>query len=73
MDDIFTYLTHLPRGIREMITPCENGYTIYLDESLDEQERLNAYTHAIGHIANSDYEKSDVQEIEARAHGIVAP
>jgi hypothetical protein len=56
-----------------MIAPCENGYTIYLDESLDEQGRLSAYTHAIGHIANSDYEKSDVQELESRAHGIVAP
>jgi len=69
MVDIFTYIVPLPRGIREMVTPCADGYTVYLDESLSQEGRLKAYLHALYHIEHDDFSKDDVQMIELEAHG----
>ncbi len=68
MDDVYIYFIHLPPGISELVTPCLEGYTIYIDESLDEAHRLKAYEHAIEHIRSNDFERADVQTIEAEAH-----
>lgn len=68
MDDVYAYLTRLPRGVREMVAPCADGYTVYIDERLSEPARLAAYNHAVLHIRNGDFERYDVQEIEALAH-----
>ena len=68
MDEIFVYYVSLPDGINEMITPCLEGYTIYIDEKLDDFSKMKSYLHAIDHIRNLDYEKEDVQSIEADAH-----
>lgn len=68
MDDIFVYLTDLPDGIREMVTPCLDGYTVYIDARQSREECQKAYMHALQHIRNHDFEKDDVQEIEAKAH-----
>ena len=55
--------------IREFVTPNEDGsYTIFLNARLSEEEQREAYKHAIGHIENNDFEKYDVQSIEAEAH-----
>lgn len=68
MDDIFVYYTKLPPRINELVTPCNDGYTVYIDERLDKTSRIKAYMHAIKHIINNDFEKDDVQEIENTAH-----
>ncbi len=68
MDDIFVYYTKLPQGVTEVITPCLGGYTLYLDENISDEKRFQAYMHALGHIHNKDFEKHDVQIIEAQAH-----
>lgn len=68
MDDIFVYLVDLPPAIAEMITPCESGFTIYLNARLSYQDRIKAYTHALRHVDRNDWDKTDVQQIEYEAH-----
>lgn len=73
MDDIYVYTVDLPRHIDEMVTPCVGGYTVYLSSRLDEAQRLKAYKHALHHIENDDFSRTDVQQIEAEAHGLAKP
>lgn len=69
MDNIYTYLVKLPNGIKEMVTPCVDGYTVYISIDLDRTGQLKAYDHAMEHIKNNDFaSEEDVQAIEARAH-----
>lgn len=68
MPDAYTYVVPLPDGITEIVTPCSDGFTIYINLKLDEQQRKNAYNHAVRHILRGDFEKIDVQEIESNAH-----
>lgn len=70
MADIYTYLAPLPRGIREIVAPCADGYTIYLDESLSHEDRISAYNHALFHIEHDFSIKDNVQMIELKAHGV---
>ena len=68
MDDVYVYLEPLPDGIKEMITPCVGGYTIYLDPRQSFESMRDSYKHALLHIENHDFEKKDVQEIELLSH-----
>ena len=68
MDDIFVYLIDLPPKVAEMITPCECGFTVYLNAKLSYQDRVKTYTHALKHIERNDWNKYDVQIIEKEAH-----
>ena len=68
MDDIFVYFAPLPDGVHEMVVPCLEGYTVYIDEKQDDFCRARSYLHAIDHIRGRDHEKEDVQSIEAFAH-----
>ena len=72
-DDIYVYLRPLPEGINELVMPCADGYTVYIADRLDQEHQWKAYEHALRHIANNDFERTDVQEIEAIAHGISEP
>ena len=62
------YLVDLPDHINEMVTPCLDGYTIYLNARLTYAGRVSAYHHAIKHIERNDFEKDDVQTIEKENH-----
>lgn len=73
MDDVYVYILDLPGNVTEMVVPCLDGYTIYLDARLSPSESLEAYNHALFHIRNHDFEKSDVQQIEASAHNKKSP
>lgn len=68
MDDIWIYFISLPDGIAEMVTPCADGYTVYINERLGEEQRITAFKHALKHIENMDFEKHDVQNIETNTH-----
>lgn len=69
MDNVFTYLVDLPDGLNEIVAPCADGnFTVYIDARLDNVQRQKAYQHAIRHIQNDDFSKTDVQEIEYEAH-----
>ena len=71
MDNIYTYLMKLPPKIHEMVTPCEDGYTVYINNELDEKHRVIAYKHALTHIINNDFDSDEsVQEIEKGAHDV---
>ena len=67
-DDVFVYFNPLPDGVNEMIAPCDGGYTVLIDprQSHDGVER--SYRHALKHINNDDFEREEVQQIEADAH-----
>jgi len=68
MDDIYVYVVDLPDKINEMVTPCEGGYTVYINKKLSEYKALRAFHHAVGHVVYNDWEKSAVQTIEREAH-----
>ena len=69
MADAYVYLLDLPAGVNEMVTLCEdNDYTIYINGRLCDHKRREAYRHALAHIERDDFEKTDVQQIEADAH-----
>ena len=68
MDDIFVYYVGLPDGVHEIVMPCSDGFTIYINEKLDKSECLKAYEHALKHIRANDWGKEDVQEVEYHAH-----
>ena len=67
--DVFTYLANLPPGIDEFITEMPDGnYTIYLEASNTREQWESSYLHALKHIEEYDFQKTDAQEIEYKAH-----
>jgi hypothetical protein len=69
MDDIFVYRIRMPDMIREAVTPCEDGYTIYIDDRLDDVHAYAAYQHALDHIRYGDLDNiGNVQKVEWKAH-----
>lgn len=67
-EPVFVYHVPLPDGVHEIVLPCPDGHTIYIDNRLNFEESLKAYHHALHHIEQNDFEKSDVQEVEHAAH-----
>lgn len=58
----------------EFVTKNEDdSYTVFINARIGYQAQLDAYQHAIRHIENDDFEKNDVQQIEAVAHGLADP
>lgn len=68
MDNVFVYLIDMPIATKEMITPCADGYTVYINARLSKTQQQSAYLHAMTHIRNNDFEDYDVQKVELRAH-----
>jgi|GEM_PF-1983522 len=67
--DVNVVLLDFPRKGNEMVIPNEDGsFTIMINARLSHKGQLDAYWHAIKHIENEDFEKDDVQSIEAIAH-----
>ena len=55
----------------ELVTPNEDGsYTILINARMSYEKQKEALRHAMAHILNGDFEKENVQQIEAAAHGI---
>ena len=69
MDNIYIYCVDMPPNVHEMVIPCLDGFTIYLDIKEDETTTKKRLEHALKHIDHHDFEKSDVQLIESEAHG----
>lgn len=67
-DNYYVYITDLPVGVTEMVCPCIDGYTIYIDSKLDHNAQYDRYLHAVHHIVNNDFDKEDIQSIEYEAH-----
>lgn len=67
-NNVYVYIVDLPDQVNEMVTPCFDGYTIYLNAKLTYRGRVNAYMHALEHVRRNDWNKSNVQIIEKEAH-----
>lgn len=68
-EDIYVYLAKLPPGVNEIVAPCEGGgYCVYVDADVDEWTQIKSFRHALSHIENGDFDKSDVQLIECECH-----
>lgn len=62
-------LVDFPCCGEEMVVPNEdNSYTVIINSRLSKEKQMAAYMHAMRHIAENDFEKFDVQRIEAEAH-----
>ena len=67
--DVNVILWNFPNNGREMVVQNEDGsYTILINSKLSDEGRLRAYEHAMKHITGNDFEKDNVQSIEASAH-----
>ena len=55
-----------------LVKNADDSYTIFLNARLSHDGQLKAYQHALNHINNEDFEKTDVQSIELQAHEIEA-
>ena len=65
MVDVFVYVCDLGgTGIDEAVLPCIDGYTVYIDERLDDEHRRRVLAHALGDIRRGDCAGGDVQRIE---------
>lgn len=67
-NNIYIYIVDLPDRIDEMVTPCFDGYTVYLNARLTYAGRVRAYHHAMRHIDRNDFDGYNVQDIEKDAH-----
>jgi hypothetical protein len=69
--DVNVFLIDFQAPGKEMVVSNEDGsYTVLINARLSQDERLNAYRHALGHISEEDFEKPDIQSIELQAHGL---
>lgn len=67
--EIYLYRIKMNCGINEVVLPCIDGYTVYIDESLDDIHALRAYQHALIHIYHGDCDTiRDVNRVEYEAH-----
>lgn len=56
----------------ELVTPNEDGtYTVLINARMSYEMQRKALLHALKHILNDDFEKENVQQIEAAAHGLI--
>lgn len=46
----------------------DDSYTIFIDAKLCADHQQKIFKHEMKHICGNDFEKADVQEIEAEAH-----
>ncbi|MDO5540557.1 MAG: hypothetical protein Q4F83_10895 [Eubacteriales bacterium] len=69
--DVNVILVNFPGPEREAVTHNEDdSYTIFINARLSSEAQLQAYEHAMKHIKENDFEKTDAQQIEAIAHGL---
>lgn len=67
--DVNVFLVNFPCPGEEMVVPNEDlSYTIMINARLSYERQIEAYYHALKHITENDFEKENVQEIEANAH-----
>lgn len=68
--DVNVFIENFPNTKEaEAITENPDGtYTIFLNARMSYERQLEAYQHALEHIQNNDFQKLDVQQIEAIAH-----
>ena len=73
-DKTNTTVYRVPLNVNEVVlrNAEDDGHTIYINEDLTDEEARKAFDHAVGHIQRNDFDKTDVQQIEAAAHAPAA-
>ena len=73
--DVNVILMDFPssKGKEMVVTNDDGSYTILINAKLSHEVQMKSYKHAMEHIINGDFNKDDVQEIEALAHSISIP
>ena len=73
--DVNVFLKDFPNTKdKEVVTENADGtYSVFINSRIAHNQQLLAYQHAIEHIKNGDFQKSDVQQIEAIAHAASEP
>lgn len=67
--DVNIFLVNFSTPGKEMVIQNEDdSYTVLINAKLSQDGQLKAYQHALKHIDNRDFEKSDVQSIEFYTH-----
>lgn len=67
--DVNVVLLDFPTKGREMVVENEDGsFTILINSKLAYSGQLAAYNHAMTHIEQGDFQKHEIQSIEAAAH-----
>ncbi len=68
-ESINVVLMDMPIGIEEQVTQNADGsYTVFLNSRYTYEHHVDCLHHALGHVQNRDFEKLDVQTVEAEAH-----
>lgn len=68
-DNVHVYIIDMPCTTNEFVTLNEDGtYSLFLNARCSYEEQCKSYKHALRHIRNNDFAKSDVQEIEMEGH-----
>lgn len=68
-ESINVVLMDMPIGIEEQVTQNADGsYTVFLNSRYTYEHHVDCLLHALGHVQNRDFEKLDVQTVEAEAH-----
>lgn len=74
MEEINVQLLDMDTKIPEqLVKNDDDSYTIFLNARLSQESHLKSYFHALEHIRENDFEKENVQQIEAEAHNILIP
>lgn len=69
MDNIYTYRVEIPGGKEAAVTPCADGYTVYIDSRLDDAHAIRAYQHELAHILHDDFDSDKTaDQIEMERH-----
>lgn len=72
MENINVQLLNMDTKIPEqLVKNDDDSYTIFLNARLSQESHIKSYCHALRHIKENDFEKTDVQQVEADAHGII--
>ena len=67
--DSYVRFADMPTSIHALICQNSDGtYTIVINSRIGSAAQLEAYLHELEHINNNDFEKTDVQSIEMKAH-----
>ena len=69
-DVVNVYFVDFPsaKGTEMVCKNEDDSFTILINSRLNYETALEAYRHAMKHIQNKDFQKSDVQSIEYEAH-----
>lgn len=68
-ENVYVHVVNMDTCVHEMVrhTPSDD-YVVFINARLSDKAQRKAYRHALDHIENRDFEKSDVQQIEYEAH-----